>query len=99
MPSSSSMLFGSESWSNSLMLSGWVDVSGDGWGGVFGVHVLKRGGRTSQNRLSDNIIPLFFERPAHAGRTLTVKGLSSNRRSNVGTGPVDVSGAVELVGG
>ena len=51
-------------------------------GGVFGVHVLKRGGRTSQNRLSDNIIPLFFERPAHAGRTLTVKGLSSNRRSS-----------------
>ena len=51
-----------------------VDVSGDGWGGVFGVHVLRRGGRTFQNRLSDNIIPLFFGRPAHAGRTLTVKG-------------------------
>ena len=43
MPSSSSMLFGSESWSNSLMLSGWVDVSGDGWG-VFGVHVLSAAG-------------------------------------------------------
>ena len=49
-----------------------VDVSGDGWG-VFGVHVLKRGGRTSQIRLSDNIIPLFFGHPAHARRTLTVK--------------------------
>ena len=44
-------------------------------GGVFGVHVLRRGGRTFQNRLSDNIIPLFFGRPARAGRTLTVKGL------------------------
>ena len=45
-------------------------------GGVFGVHLLRRGGRTSQNRLSDNIIPLFFGRPAHAGRTLTVKVLT-----------------------
>ena len=53
-----------------------VDVSSDGWGGVFGVHLLRRGGRTSQNRLSDNIIPLFFGRPAHAGRTLTVKVLT-----------------------
>ena len=56
------------------MLFGWVDVSGDGWGGVFGVHVLRRGVRTSQIRLSDNTVPLFFGRPARAGRTLTVKG-------------------------
>ena len=38
-------------------------MSGNGWG-LLGVHVLRRGGRTSQNRLSDNIIPLFFGRPA-----------------------------------
>ena len=56
------------------------DVSGDGWG-MFGVHVLRRGGRTSQNRLSDNITPLFFGRPARAGRTLTVMGLIISVRS------------------
>ena len=37
-------------------------MSGDGWG-VFGVHVLRRGGRTSQIRLSDNITPPFFRTP------------------------------------
>ena len=59
-----------------------VDVSGDGWG-VFGVYLLRRGGRSSQNRLSDDTGSLFFGRPARAGRTLTVKVLSSNRRSSL----------------
>ena len=67
-------LSSSESWASSS------DVSGDGWG-MFGVHVLRRGGRTSQNRLSDNITPLFFGRPARAGRTLTVMGLIISVRS------------------
>ena len=65
------------------MLSGWVDVSGDGWGGCsaftsFGAAgvPLKIGCLTTSSRF-------FFERPAHAGRTLTVKGLSSNRRSSL----------------
>ena len=53
-------LSGSECWSSSSMLSNWSDVSGDGWG-VFGVHILRRGGRTSRNRLSDNIIPFFSD--------------------------------------
>ena len=68
------------------------DVSGDG--GSTG-RVLTRGGRSSQNRLSDNIIPLFFGRPARAGRTLTVTGVVTNGRSNVGSELVDVSGTVE----
>ena len=73
-----------------------VDVSGDGWG-CSALHLLRRGGRTSQNRLSDNTVPLFFGRPARAGRTLTVMGVASNGRSNVGSGPVDVSGWVGVL--
>ena len=56
------------------MLSFCSDVSGDGWG-MFGIHLLRRGGRTSQNRLSDDTGSLFFGRPARARQTLTVKGL------------------------
>ena len=82
------------------MLSSSSDVSGDGWG-VFGVHVLRRGVRTSQIRLSDNTVPLFFGRPARAGRTLTVKGgiipVSSGGRLWKSSGSSMPSGSVELL--
>ena len=39
--------------------------------------VLTRGGRSSQNRLSDDTVSLFFGSPARAGRTLTVQWTST----------------------
>ena len=75
-------LSSSESWSTCSILSSWSTCPTTA-GGVFGVHVLRRGGHTSQNRLSDDTNSLFFGRPARAGRTLTVKGLSSNGRSSL----------------
>ena len=53
-------LSSSESWPTCSMLSSWSTCPTTA-GGVFGVHVLRRGGRSSQNRLSDNIIPLFSD--------------------------------------